>query len=268
MAEHADRYKGLAEYLAAHGISSYLYDQRGHGHSAPDGLGRVPVNGWDAYLEDLGRVLAEVEQTARGLPIFLLGHSMGSFLVRDFSHRESRRIRGVILSGTAVQDRFLISLGSLLSTVRNRFVPREKPSPLLNGLSLGPYNKAFRPNRTKYDWISSVESEVDSYAADPFCGFVPSGGFFKELFRGISRIDHPSRLDSLPTDLPVFLFSGESDPVGGMGARVRRLYDAYRRAGANDVSMKLYPRARHEVLHDWCAEEAAHDIVSWLEHHS
>ncbi len=268
MAEHAGRYVGLARFLTERGIAVYANDMRGHGRNGatPAGLGHLAdEDGWSLVVGDLGRLTLTIRETHPGLPVFFLGHSMGSFLARDYISSFGGQIGGVILSGTGADPGLLGSIGLLIARLECWRTGRRTPSPLLTRLSFGTFNRAFEPARTAFDWLSRDGAEVDAYVDDPACGFACSAGFYVDLLSGLRKIHKPGNLAAVRQDLPMYLFSGAEDPVGQRGKAVSRVFEDYRRAGLRDVRLKLYEGGRHEMLNELNRQEVYRDVVGWLE---
>jgi alpha-beta hydrolase superfamily lysophospholipase len=268
MAEHAGRYEGLARSLNAKGVAVYANDMRGHGRTAatPAELGHLAdEGGWGFAVEDMFRLTATIHESHPGLPVFLLGHSMGSLLARDYISSFGGEIDGVLLSGTSGDPGLLGSLGLLIARLECWSRGRRAPSPLLTRLSFGAFNRAFEPAKTAFDWLSRDSAEVDAYVDDPACGFVCSAGFYLDLLSGLRQIHAASTVGAVRKDLPMYLFSGAEDPVGQRGKAVSRVFEAYRRAGLLDVSLRLYEDGRHEMLNELNRQEVYQDVASWIE---
>lgn len=266
MAEHSGRYEQLAEDLTAQGYAVWTHDHRGHGGTAsrPEDEGYfADTAGWDTAVEDLHVVTAAAREAHPDLPIYFLGHSMGSLLGRDFVTRYGDELAGAVFSGTATDVGLLGRVGQLVATVEGRLLGRRHTSRLMNAMTFGSYNKEFRPTRTDFDWLSRDEAAVDAYVADPDSGKVFTAGFFADLLSGINRL--PKMPVRVPKDLPVYLFSGEKDPVGGAG--VQAVADSLSDAGVRDVTTKIYPDGRHEMLNEVNRDEVVADLLAWLEAH-
>ncbi|MDR2942598.1 MAG: lysophospholipase [Treponema sp.] len=279
MAEHSLRYKRLAEKLNAEGIEVWAADQRGHGKTAdlnvnkPDKGGLLGHCGdgcsFELVTKDIHSINTEIKKTVSA-PVFLLGHSWGSFLVQNYTEKYSGNllINGCILSGTKgpgddVALRAGIPFLTFLSAVRGQ----RKGSGIARALADGPYNKPFKPNRTPFDWISRDESEVDKYYADPLCGMLCSTGFYRELAKLLYHIHRSEEMTKISRNLPVYIFSGSADPVGDMGASPTALVNAYRDLGIVDLEFVLYPGARHETLNETNRDEVTDNLLSWLKKH-
>ena len=200
-----------------------------------------------------------------GLPYFILGHSMGSFLTRTYLIRWPGTVTGAVLSGTGQEAGALVAFGQKLSALLCRIKGPDYVSPLVYQLSLGNYDRAFRPNRTDSDWLSRDQDSVDAFLADPLCGFQPTVGMFRDMLGGIRYIGDPVNAVRMDQYTPVLFLSGDHDPVGSMGRGVRRVEKLFREAGCRDVTVKLYPGARHEILNETNRAEVQQDLLDWLE---
>jgi alpha-beta hydrolase superfamily lysophospholipase len=270
MAEHSDRYARFGERLTAAGYAVYASDHRGHGGTArtPHEAGYfADDHGWDTVVDDMHLVTEHAREENPGLPFFLFGHSMGSFLSRSYVMRFAGDLDGLVLSGTAGDPGALGRVGLALATSQARLRGRRHPSGLMDQLTFGQYGAAFKPNRTKFDWLSRDEAEVDKYVADERCGNVFTTGFFVDLLGGLGTINSDSAVMRVPKNLPIHLVSGSLDPVGDKGKGVQQVADQYRRLGVQDVSVKLWPEARHEVLNETNRDEVMDEVVDWLDAH-
>ena len=269
LSEYIGRYDGFAKYLNAHGIAVVGHDHLGHGQTARKGeygyLARK--DGWRHLLNDVRTLRVRCEERFPGLPYVLLGHSMGSFVVRNYIIDWPGDVDGVILSGTGQEPGLLVSAGRLLAGLLCLFGQRRKVNPLIVALSLGGYNKQFAPNRTPSDWVCSDEAVVDAYLSDPLCRFVPTVGMFHDMMGGLQYIATEGNLRQMDPSTPVYFFAGENDPVGGNGKGVRKVAGWFRGAGVSDVEVKLYPGGRHEMLNEVNKEAVYADVLDWMERH-
>ncbi len=261
MAEHISRYDRMAKALNAQGFAVVGRDHRGHGPDA-DKLGYFAENdGWDVLLDDALQLMQETKKAYPHTPYFLLGHSMGSFLAREFALRHGQMLDGLILSGTGHYPYLLTAFGKMVAGLMNP----KKPSKLVDALAFSGNNRPFRPARTSVDWLSRDGDHVDSYIADPLCGFMFTGSAYRDFFGGLMALSKFDRLNSMPKDLPVLFLSGDRDPVGQMGKGVLTVAEAFRKAGMKSVTVKLYPDARHEMFNETNKEEADADLAAWLD---
>lgn len=268
MAEHMMRYDDFSSILVAQGFIVIGNDHRGHGRSvqAPDDWGFLAgQEGFDKLTEDMHAVTQYIQTTYPDLPLFLMGHSMGSFLARRYMQFYSNKLTGVLLLGTGGSQGVLGKIGKFIAkSERLRKGPRSS-SPLMNELTFGRFNKAFKPVRTAFDFLTRDVSEVDAYIHDPYCGFICSTSFYIDLLHGIERIHDQAAQKNISRSLPVFLLSGEADPVGNFGDGVRQVYNMYHQLGMKDVHIQLYPDARHDILHEKNKQEIQSDIIAWLD---
>lgn len=271
MAEHAARYERFAEYLAAAGYIVYANDHRGHYKSAGrlDNTGFFAENdGWKLAVNDLHTLTGIIKKENMGLPVYLFGHSMGTFLFRNYLYIYSNEeLKGVVLSGTGGNPGILGKVGVMIAKVEKSLKGPRHRSSLLNGLSFGSFNKPFRPNRTDFDWLSRDQAEVDKYVADPYCGFVCTTSFFVDMLGGIIDIHKPENVNKTPKTLPVYFFAGEKDPVGNFSRGVTEVFNMYKNAGLKDVTCKFYKDGRHEMLNELNRDEVFADVKHWLDSH-
>lgn len=269
--EHLGRYDHFARFLTRNGYVVCGHDHLGHGRTAQaDGsFGVLPARGgWAKLAADVRRLRQGMGARFPGLPYILLGHSMGSFLVRTYLCRWPGTVDGAILSGTGQEKGALVASGKALAALIGRARGQEKVSPLVHQLSLGAYNRQFAPNRTSADWTCADEGQVDRYLADPFCTFLPTVGLYREMLGGLQYISSPEALARMDPDTPVYLFSGGEDPVGANGKGVRKVVGYFARQGTRDLTWKLYPKGRHEMLNEANREEVYADVLAWLEEHT
>ena len=265
MAEHSARYARLAEQLCNQGYGVYALDQRGHGQTATHGvLGHyADDDGWCKVVGDLASLNQHIGQQHPGLPIVLLGHSMGSYIAQAYLLHHSASLHGAVLSGSNFQPVALYRAARLIARFeRLRQGPKGR-SALIEWLSFGSFNKAFKPNRTPYDWLSRDPGEVDAYAADPLCGFRCTNQFWIDLLGGLQQISKASNLSQIDPNLPILVMGGECDPVSE-GKRLTDLTHALRKAGNRHVQLKVYPQARHELFNETNRDAVTSDVIAWL----
>ncbi len=269
IAEHIGRYDHVARFLAAHGFAVCGGDHLGHGQTAREGEYGwfAKYDGWTLVTADVRRLRQLQGEKYPGLPYFLLGHSMGSFLTRTYLCRYPGEVSGAVLSGTGQEPAALVALGKALAGLICCLQGDKTVSPIVSELSLGAYNKKFKPNRTSADWISRDERAVDAYLADPLCSFQPTAGLFRDMMGGLQYIASPRALGQMDPDTPVYLMSGGQDPVGSMGEGVKKVYGYFQKRGTRDLTMKLYPGGRHEMFNEINRQEVLDDLLAWLEKH-
>ena len=267
VSEYILRYQGLAAYLTERGFAVAGHDHLGHGTSVAEGAPRLyfgKKGSWNTVVADLYERRQLAGRRFAGVPVFLLGHSMGSFLARTYLIRYPGTVQGAILMGTGQMSPALVAAGRAIAAREIRKVGEDHSSPVVMQLAFGAYNKRFAPNRTGFDWLSLDPGNVDRYLADPLCGENPTVGLFREMLAGIAFNSKPSNLKKMNLNTPVLFISGAEDPVGDCGKGVERSAAAFRRAGVRDVTVKLYPKLRHEILQEAEAPQVCEDLYQWL----
>ncbi len=266
IAEHILRYDHFATFLTAHGYAVVAEDHMGHGGTlAKDDVRGYFEGGWMQAVANVKRLHDHTVEEHPGLPYYFLGHSMGSFLLRTYLYTYPDALDGAILSGTGWESAATLRAGLALCKLEQLRLGEKKVSPLLNDIMFGTYNRAFRPNRTTHDWVCSVDSVVDAYLADPLCGFDATVGLARDMLTGIRMNEQPENLQAMNQALPVLFISGVQDPVGHMAKGVLHCIDAFKRAGLRDVTIRIYPKARHEILNEFNRDEVYADVLLWLE---
>ncbi|MDR0441903.1 MAG: lysophospholipase [Treponema sp.] len=276
MAEHALRYRRLAEKLSSAGIEVWAADQRGHGKTADTGVNKpdrggllghcADKNTFARVSKDVHALNREIRKTRPNVPIFLLGHSWGSFIVQNYIEEYSNDldIKGCVLSGSRGPGGFKIRAGIPFLSVLAAFRGKRNGSVVAKTMADGQYNNPFKPNRTPFDWLSRDEAEVDKYVNDPLCGKLCSVGFYRDLAKGLYGIHRDGAMGKINKNLSVYVFSGSADPVGDMGASPTALVNAYRSLGIKDLEFVLYPGARHETINETNREEVMDNLLAWI----
>lgn len=265
MAEHIARYEGYATWLNARGVLVVGHDHAGHGQSASSAeyLGFFArEQGWQKAVDDLHRVCCYAQRRWPDVPYALLGHSMGSFLVRSCAAARPDMADAYVLCGTAGKNPAL-PLARAIAKAQVRSMGLLRESVLLDRLSFGTYNRRIPRPRTKFDWLTRDEAVVDRYVEDPLCGFVFKVGGFGDLFEGLADINAPGWAGRT-AHKPYLIIAGTADPVGGYGAGPTQVARALENAG-RDVTLRLYEGARHELLNEINREEVYEDILRFFE---
>ena len=266
MAEHGGRYARLAHALCGAGYGVYALDQRGHGRTADEGtLGLFAErDGWNKVVGDLASLNQHIGQQLPGVPIILLGHSMGSYIAQAYLLHHSASLHGAILSGSNFQPVALYRAARLIARAERLRQGLRGRSALIEYLSFGSFNKAFKPNRTAFDWLSRDPDEVDRYRHDPLCGFRCTNQLWIDLLGGLQQISKASNLAQIDPGLPILVIGGECDPVSE-GKRLKRLAHALREAGCQNLQLNIYPQARHELFNETNRDEVTADVLTWLD---
>ncbi len=268
LSEHAGRYARLSAFLSAHGFHVLAHDHRGHGKTKAEGapLGHFgPGANADTILADVGAVHDHIASIWPGLPVFVFGHSMGGMIALTYALRHSRRIAGVAAWNAPFATRLEALAGKAVLAVERFRLGSDVPSRLVPRLTFGSWARAFPQRRTEFDWLSRVPEEVDRYVQDPLCGLDVSIGIWTVLFELSLIAANRNEYKATRKDLPLHLVGGGADPSTDGGKIVQRTADILRRNGFGDVTIRLYPLARHETLNEPEADEAMRDLLSWIE---
>lgn len=270
MSEYVERYEELAAFLTERGFVATGDDHLGHGRSVPEG----GIQGYfceqdpaTVVVRDEHRLKKITQEMYPGVPYFILGHSMGSFILRNYICRYGSGIDGALIVGTGMQSNALLCLSKITAAVVGFFKGSKHPSRFIDKGAFGSYNKRIQGAKTDFDWLSRDSDRVAAYIADKDCGFIFTVNGFKTLFELISRIKKRENLQKIPKELPVIFLSGEEDPVGNYGKGVRKAYQSLVDAGLTDVEIKLYPEDRHELLGEPDRKKVMEDIEVWLTKH-
>ena len=262
MVEHPARYDDLATFLNRSGIAVYGIYHIGHGPDAAI-LNHMGEGDFDRCVDHL-HGLVQLAKAETGTPVFLLGHSMGSFLSQLYVTKY-QDLAGLILSGSTKASP-VAKVGAVLASIMTA-LSKEKtsPSPFMNNMAFGAYNKAFPDPRTDFDWLSRDEAQVDQYVSDPYCGGICSISFYKNLTGGMARMGKPGLIQNVPKDLPIYIQGGSMDPVSDMGKGLYALRDQYVKLGLVRVEMDVYEGARHEIFNETNRMEVYRNTLAFIE---
>lgn len=267
MAEHIACYDHFAAFLAQKGILVVGNDHLGHGES----IGDNGVKGYfcrheaaTVVVRDVHRLKKMIQERNAGVPYFILGHSMGSFILRNYLLRYGSGINGAIIVGTGTQKSGMLTFGKALTTVLAAFQGWKHPSALMQKVAFGGYNSRILDKATSVDWICRDTERVQTYIKDVKCGFTFTLNGFHTLFTLIERVTGVWKLTSMPKNLPVLLTAGTMDPVGNYGEAVKVIYEEYKTIGMNRVSLKLYDGCRHEIINETNKAEVYEDLYQWI----
>lgn len=267
MVEYIDRYHEFASYLADKGIYVTGHDHLGHGQSvcSADEYGYFPQpDGNRKVIGDIHKLRKMTREKYPNVPYFMLGHSMGSFLLRQYLTMKSEGLAGAVIMGTGHQPLLILQAGQLVCKVTAAVKGWKYRSQFVNALSFGSFNKKFEPAETSKDWVTSYKPIRDIYVKDPLTSFTFTVGGYYQMFEGMKVLDRKESVDKIRKDIPVFFVSGQDDPVGEFGKGVRRIYEKYKNAGIKDVSIKLYQNDRHEILNETDRAEVYEDLYEWF----
>lgn len=267
MQEFAERYESFAEFMTEKGFAVVGHDHLGHGMSivSKEDYGFFcEEDGNKIVLQDIYQLMRMTREQYPSVPYYILGHSMGSFLLRQFLYTYGREIDGAIVMGTGTQPESILKLAKGMCRVQACFKGWHYRSGLIDKMAFGGYNKHFQPARTRADWLTRDESIVDRYLADERCTFRFTLNGFYNLFTSIEAAGRMENLRKMPKDLPVIFVAGAQDPVGNYGKGVEKVRKKFQEAGMTDVTWMLYEEDRHEVLNELDREKVYKDLYAWL----
>lgn len=268
MVEYIDRYDGFATWLSEKGWYVTGNDHLGHGKSVLSeenyGFFHEP-DGNRCVTGDIQKLWERTEQRYPGVPYFMLGHSMGSFLLRQYILSHGRGLSGAVIMGTGDKSYLLLSAGQLLCRAFALVKGWHYRSRMIDRMGLGSYNKKFEPSESKKEWVTSDTQIRAVYEADPLCSFTFTVNGYYQMFEGMKKITGKKGAIRIPRTLPILLASGKEDPVGDFGKTVEKIYGQYREAGIKDVTLKLYEEDRHEILNEQDRQQVYEDIWKWME---
>ncbi len=267
MAEYVERYENLAEFLTKRGILVTGEDHLGHGKSVSEGgsfgyfCEQDPAT---VVVRDVHRLKKITEEQYPQVPYIILGHSMGSFIARNYLCRYGSGIGGAVIVGTGMQSAGLIFASKAMAGIQKLFCGSKHVSHFIDKAAFGGYNKRIDSPRTSSDWLSRNTENVDRYIEDELCGFTFTVNGFQTLIELIRRLQKQENLEKVPQNLPILMVSGAEDPVGDYGKGVHKACDSLKRAGVKNITVKLYENDRHELLNEDDAEVAMEDIWQWI----
>lgn len=268
MLEYIERYDEFATYLADRGYLVLGNDHLGHGKSvkSPEDYGYFSEkDGNTIVVRDIHRLKKMTQEEYIGVPYFLLGHSMGSFLARQYIIRYGTGIDGAIIVGTGDKSNFIINTGLLITSFLKTLKGGHYKSKMVKNISFMGYNNHFEPKRTANDWLTRDESIVDKYENDKFCKFDFTVNAYNNMFKGMKFIKPDNNLNQMPKNLPILFAAGQEDPVGGYGKEVTAVYNKFKEIGMQNITLKLYKDDRHEIINELDRESVYEDIYNWLE---
>ncbi|NLZ82253.1 MAG: alpha/beta hydrolase [Clostridiales bacterium] len=265
MAEHQERYQEFAGFLADNGIDVYTYNHRGHGSDQKiKDLGFFAAhNGHRLVIDDAINISKYVKKNNRTNKFFLLGHSMGSLIARNVIQTYSD-YDGVILSGTTFPPLLVTRVGLFISKLHSKMKGPKSISPFMNALMFGNKRYTALATRTAFDWLSRSHTVVGAYINDPYCGFMCTASFYRDLLTLVLNSSKKSLISKTDRNLPLYIISGDNDPVGGYGTEIKKFISTLHKLQFSNVEFKLYPDCRHELLNELNKEEVYDDILRWI----
>ena len=267
MQEHAQRYDHFARWMNQHGVAVYANDHIGHGASiqSMEEISHFPrKDDWQRSVDILHLLTKKIRDDYHGIPLIVLGHSMGSVLVQSYMIRYGKEADGYILTGAIRQPMLMAYFGLALVKILSALFGKKVRSRLIIFLGYGQYNKHFKPNRTKCDWLCRDNKIVDEYISSPLCGIPLTNSFYSNFFYGFSHIASHRNLKNIPAGKPVLILAGKSDPAGSFGKAPLKISQLLTKFAKAKVDIKLYPECRHEILNEINREEIYEDIIKWI----
>ena len=267
MTEHIDRYEEFAQFMNNQGIAVAGFDLRGHGHHPGNRqVASLGENGWEASLEDMHLFLTCLQKRFEKVPYYLLGFSLGSFLVREYLNRWPENLAGAVIMGTGSQPGLILSVIMKLVQGQIKKAGADNTTAFVRQLSFGTYNQKCKPNRTQADWLCADDAQLDLYLADPLVRADISAGLFFQLLSSMKRTGMAETYTGWNKALPVLLLSGQQDPVGDGGKGVLAVREKMQQAGIFNVTLQLFENSRHDLLHEEksCAMQAREFVANWI----
>ena len=267
MSEHAGRYDHFASELNNQGFLVYSSDLRGHGKTAGnlENVGQFAMeDGWNKVVKDIIGLSYRFKKENPKLPLFILGHSMGSFIARNVAYADTALADGYIYSATAGHPGLIGIIGKSVAKINMKLTGKKKRSKFMTKLAFGDFNKKYKNARTEKDWLTRDEAIIDKYMADPYSMQIFTSQFYTDLLHGVLDMNDFSNMLNLNKETPILLFAGDMDPVGNYGKGPKEVHDKMKRAGVEDVELTIFPEGRHEMLNETNKEEAYQLVFDWL----
>ncbi len=268
MVEYIDRYDSFARYLSGQGYYVVGHDHLGHGQSvqSKEYYGFFhETKGNECVIGDIHKLRKMTMKEYPNVPYFMMGHSMGSFLLRQYISMYGEGLKGAIIMGTGDIKTPLLSAGKAVCRSLAAVKGWKHRSAFVNNMGIGGYNKKFEPSESTKDWVTSDDVIRAAYENDPLCNFIFTVNGYYHMFRGMSAMNAQEKAGVIPKEVPVFFVAGDKDPVGNNGKGVQNVFNRYKSLGVKDVEIKLYPEDRHEILNELDKDVVYQDIFNWLE---
>lgn len=264
MEEHIERYNELAQFLNAQNYDVYGFDQLGQGNNVSkiEELGIWPMSAFRKTVNAVNEFITTFP-ALKNKPVTLFGHSLGSFMVQEYMQRYSRHIAKAILSGTDGPNS-AVKFGFFLAKILVPDQKYEQKMSIFNKLTFGKFAKAVKHRKTDFDWLSYNEENVKKYIEDPYCGYGSTAGFYREFLKALNRLYKDKFMRRIRKDMAILIVSGEDDPVGHFGKGPVKLTQLYHKYGLDKVTLRLFPKMRHEILNEDDKEAVYQQIATFL----
>lgn len=269
MIEYIDRYDEFAEFLTEKGFMVVGHDHLGHGKSVTseaDWGFFCDENPSDTLVADMHQLREMIQKDNENVPYFMLGHSMGSYMLRKYLALHGEHLRGAIIMGTGCVPDNTTKLGLKMCSFIATFCGWHHRSKLLQQLSYTkPYKRYDLTGKTlSNSWLSKNEESVKKYYSDPMCTYLFTVNGYKGLMEAVLFDNQMDNVKKVPKKLPLFLASGADDPVGDLGEGVKKVYEMFQEAGSQDITWKLFETDRHEILNELDRQQVYEDILAWM----
>lgn len=266
MDEHSARYEGFAKALNEHGYSVFVLDHWGQGTNAEsvEKQQQWPKGAWKMTQNSLNTKAKELRLS--GKPVYLMGHSMGSFAVQNYLINYPGSVdKAIIMSSNGKNNKMMIKMGNMMAKMMTTKKNWNKHAKFIENASIGAYSKSVKNRKSELDWLSYNEENVERYKNDPYCGHYNTFGFFHEFMGGMNELYKKKNLKRLSKDEHILIIAGEDDPVGAMSKGPKSLHDMYKKLGIKDVELIIYPHMRHEILNETESYKVVEDIIRFLD---
>ncbi len=267
MAEHSGRYSRFALQLTAAGFAVFAHDIRGHGRTiaddAPQGV-FAKSEGLNTVLEDQNEIVNLIKKRLPNTPIICFGHSLGSIINLNFALKYPNQVNALACWNSGIETGLLPKASRIILAIEGFFRNQNLPSLIAWKLSFEVWNSKFKPNRTKFDWLSRDENEVNLYVNDPYCGFEVSISMWRDILGGVFCAGNKKNLQKLPKDLPVHIVGGAEDPCTLNGGDMEKLAIKLKNIGLSDVTCNILEGTRHESLNEINRDQTTKQFIKWL----
>ena len=268
MVEFIERYEAFAQFMTENGYMVTGHDHLGHGQSvlSEKELGYFTDECQsDVLIEDMHKLRTLIQQENAGVPYFMFAHSMGSYMLRKYLTIYNDNLRGAIICGTGYIPENTTALGLKIVDMLGKLRGWHHVSRMVEKLSFGKSYRQFdmTGRHPENSWLTRDKEIVSWYYSNPLCTFPFTLSGYRGLMEAVQYDCRQENVDKIPNKLPVFIISGSDDPVGDMGAGVKKVYDMIKASGNQDVTYKLYDGYRHEILNEIGKEQVYRDILAW-----
>ncbi|PKK95851.1 MAG: hypothetical protein CVV59_01610 [Tenericutes bacterium HGW-Tenericutes-4] len=261
MGEHAGRYESFANFLVNQGFVVFMSDHRAHGKTA-ETLKDIGVYADDIFYDTVRDqiFISEYLLEKYKLPLIVIGHSFGSFIAQRYNQLYEKHQALVLIGSSYLKNDFSIMLASIISNLGTKIRGKDAPAKLINALTFKRYNKQFVDKH----WLTSDRNEQQKQKLDRYCNRVFSYNFYKSFFTGIMHIYKTKNVAKIINTIPILILSGQKDALNKNGSLIQKLKTFYKEVGVNKVELKIYEKARHEVLNEVVKQKVYEDVLTFI----